>query len=428
MKLRILSSFLATTLTLATGCAEGPIEPVEDGNSKADQISGRDDPSGLLGNAERRLAKLVTEAEVGESFGVPREETPYPDTYWPMVDDGIAVEWMEKDGTECFTANECADPELSPLEKLLSITNPSAIASAKAWEIKNHGSEVPNVASWFGHCPGWVANAILNGPVTAPVFVRGSALGLEKCPEGEPGCVRFEIGDVNALGAEIHEGAFSRFIGARCDTEPTEIKRDEFGRIVRDGRGCKGLNAGSMLILMGNRLKNDQTPFAIDAQEEFTTDQIWNQPAYKYTVNKFGALTESEAANLVASGGASKTGDQNRYLWNNLAAGFVFIDFTLHWVTETSGPNTTVVNGADSSNSTRMVAVIELDKDASNDDAKVIGGEYLDDESVGASRLSNHPFAWIPLDAGPEFRHNPFVKNAHVKQLLAIAKEARETN
>jgi hypothetical protein len=251
--------------------------------------------------------------------------------------------------------------------------------------------------------------------------------GLEACEPGDETCTRFEIGDVNALGAEAHEGARSRFIGARCDTEPADIERDEFGRIVRNGKGCKGLNAGSMLIVLGNRLKKEQKPFAIDAQNEFTTEQIWNQPAFRYTVNRYEELTEAEAANLVTSGGASKEGDFDDYPFNDNAEGFALVDFTLHWVSETFGPNLQQVSGTETARTTRMVAVIELDRSVSDPDAEIIGGEYLDDGSVGADRLRVAPFAWVALDVGFDFRHNPFVKGADVKQLLAIAENAEPT-
>lgn len=403
-----------TAALLASACAVEDSEPADEmtdgAGGKADQISGNDDPSGLLSGAERRLAALVTAADVGKTFGVDDDAIPYPDTYWPMVDNGIAVEWMPG--------------QPSPLAKLVGLTAPASVQQAIDWEIQHHGSKVPGVADWFGHCPGWVAAATLNKPVTGPVWVKKGAGGLEKCAAGDAGCTKFEIGDVNAIAAELHEGAVSRFIGARCDTDPSDIQRDEFGRIVRNGTGCKGLNAGAMLITMGNLMKMQQKPFAIDAQNEFNTEQIWNQPAYRYTVNRFKALSESEAANLVASGGAATTGVNNDYIWNTSAGGFVFLDVTLHWVSETPGPNTTVVSGAETTRTTRMVSVIELDRAASDPAAVVIGGEYLDDARVGANRLRNAPFAWLALDVGPDFRHNPFVTGTAGKQLLEIAASA----
>ena len=425
------TSALVAGLILA-GCASAPTDEgtasgttpagLDEAGGKADQINGSDDPSGLLGSgAERRLSQLISGADIGQSFGVPEDEIPYPDTYWPMVDNGIAVEWLEMSGEPCDERNGCDDPQPSPLEKFVAMTNPNAVQEAVAWETANHGLDVPGVADWFGHCPGWVATAMLYPPVQNAVWVRNTGLQLEKCEEGEEDCTKFEIGDVNALGAEAHEGARSRFIGARCDTDPADVERDEFGRIVRNGSGCKGLNAGAMLIVMGNRLKIDGEPFAIDAQNEFTTEQIWNQPTFRYTVNDYEALTESEAANLVATGGDSRQGDRDVYPFNSNAEGFVLVDVSLNWVTETSGPNLTPVSGADSFRTTRMVAVIELDADPSNPDAEIIGGEYIDDGSVGADRLRVAPFAWIAEDAGPDFRHNPFVRANTVKQLLALA-------
>lgn len=423
-----LPSALVLGLVILGGCSadstfDPGAEPVEDmAGGKADQINGADDPSGLLGDAERRLGQLVTAADIGQSFGVDESEVPYPDTYWPMIDDGVAVEWLEKSGGKCSTFNECDDPQPSPLEKLVSLTDPTKVQDAIAWEVKNHGTDVPGVASWFGHCPGWVATAMLYPPMPGPLWVKSDGLGFTKCEAGDPECTKFEIGDLNAIGAEAHEGAKSRFIGARCDTEPSEIERDEFGRIVRNGKGCKGLNAGALLIVMGNRLKMEKKPFAIDAQNEGNTEQIWNQPAFRYTVNDFETLTELEAANLVATGGESRTGDQDEYIWNADAQGFALIDVSLNWVTET-GPNLTPVSGLSSFRTTRMLAVIELDGEATDPEAEIIGGEYLDDPSIGANRLRVAPFVWIALDSGADFRHNPFVKANKVEQLLELALE-----
>ena len=444
-----LAMTLAVGSMLAIGCTGAEDDGSNDnGGDKADQIDGRDDPSGLLGPAERRLAMLISSADVGQSFGVPDEKAPYPDTYWPMGGDdiapdgnGIAVEWVNKDGTQCFQRNDCDDPAPSPLAKYTAMVDPANLQAAIDWEVENHGTGRAGVLSWFGHCPGWVASTLLHLPVTEPLSVSFDGQKFAPCTRGSD-CTKFEIGDINALSAEIHEGAQSRFIGARCDTEFEEDEaddsididslRDEFGRIVRNGTGCKGLNAGAMLILMGNRLKNDQLPFAIDAQNEFNTEQIWNQPAYRYTVNRFRTLTRSQATHLVASGGESETSSSlsgDEYIFNSNAKGWAFVDFTLHWVTETA-PNVSVISGVDSTNTTRMVAVIELDADPFEFSAEIIGGEYLDDASVGADRLRVAPFAWIALDSASEngSRHNPFVSPALVKQLLTMTDAASAGN
>ena len=100
--------------------SETPFEGSDTPQGKADQISGRDDPSGLLANAERRLAQLVTADDVDTTFGVDDNKVPYPDTYWPMVDNGIAVEWLEQTGEECEEFNDCRRPQMSPLEKFMN--------------------------------------------------------------------------------------------------------------------------------------------------------------------------------------------------------------------------------------------------------------------------------------------------------------------
>jgi hypothetical protein len=171
---------------------------------------------------------------------------------------------------------------------------------------------------------------------------------------------------------------------------------------------------------MGNQLKMNQKPFAIDAQSPFTTDQIWNQPAFRYTVNDFKSLTEAEAANLVATGGASRFGSQHDYIFNPNANGFALLDVSLHWVTE-RGPNLEMVPGISSARKTRMLAVIELDRSFFDPNAEIIGGEYLDDPSIGADRLRVAPFAWIAVDMGPDSAHNPFVRGDQVKELLELA-------
>lgn len=422
---RLAAWMVSVSVVGAAACGGDSELVVEDyADGKADQISGRDDPSGLLANAERRLAQLISPQDVGETFGLADENAPYPDTYWPMVDDGIAVEWLEKSGSKCSSTNACSDPAPSPLAKYMMLADPANLDEAVAWEVKNHGKDVKDVKDWFGHCPGWAAAAQMHTPIQGPTaFASDGAGGVRLCEAGEPGCVVFEIGDMNALMAEVFNNARSRFIGARCDTEPADIERDEFGRIVRTGKGCQGLNAGAMFLVASNLLKLDKKAFNIDAQNEFNTEQIWNQPAYRYTVHGFEHLSESEAANLVATGGESRTGAHDDYLWNSNAEGFALVDFDLHWITETAGPNLRVVSGTSQTKKTRMLAVIELDADPSDPSAEIIGGEYLDDATTGADRLRVQPFAWVAFDVGPDDGggHNPFVKGQLVKEMIALS-------
>jgi hypothetical protein len=201
-------------------------------------------------------------------------------------------------------------------------------------------------------------------------------------------------------------------------------KRDKDGRIQPDqgGGGCDGLNSGSLMIVLAHRMKDMHMAFALDAQNPANTDQIWNQPAYRYTVNDFQELNAHEATKLVGKG--------TTYRWNRDAKGFAFVDVSIHWVTE-HGPNKTAFSGTDSTKDMRLTAVLELDKPASDKTAKIIGGEYVADEQDGTDRLEVPPFVWIPVDVGAENldtnvdgdHHNPYVKPSFVKQLIALGVE-----
>src|SRR5438067_482607 len=74
-------------------------------------IPPEDDPSILIPGADTRLADNIDASEVGKTFGVPDDAVPYPDTYWPFVDEGIDAQWNG------------VDP--SPLEKYMGVTYPA---------------------------------------------------------------------------------------------------------------------------------------------------------------------------------------------------------------------------------------------------------------------------------------------------------------
>jgi hypothetical protein len=340
---------------------------------------------------------------------------PYPDTYWPFTSEGVDAKW------------NWSDQSASPLEKYMSLANAAQVADAKNWEHNNHGSGVPGVSGWWGHCPGWTGAAMANAPIQHAVNAASDGNGnLVACNAGDAGCVKFEIGDLNALMAEVYVDGQSSFIGARCDTAPSSVVRDANGRITQEG--CDGVNPGSLVIIASTLMKQQLLPFAIDAQNDFNTDQIWNQPAYRYTMNRFQPLTQAQAANLVVNGALD--GSETQYRWNDQAQGFALVDLTLSWVSE-RGPNTDVVSGAQSTRQTRMVAVLELDKDASDSSAQILGGEYVADSANGTSRLSVPPFLWTIQGPGPEDldpsvggnNHNPYVKPSLVAQLIALGQK-----
>lgn len=399
--------WLVGIATVSLGCGTPPQDDDRTAaTQEPDRIGAYEDPGRLLPGASSRLSDDIGRDDVGATFGTDDGHIPYPDTYWPFVLGGIDQPWS---------------PEATPLEKYMRVADPAHFREAKRWEHDHHGKGAPHLESWNGHCDGWTAAAMTTSPIRHPVDARPDGRGgVEPCDPGGPDCTRFEIGDVNALAAEVYLDADVRFIGARCDKKPADIRRNTYGRIVRDGSGCHGLNPGALLVVLAQQMKRRHRPLAIDAQTDFQTDQVWNQPAYRYTVHRFEALTTSEAANLVATG--RRDGRRTKYEWDPRAAGFVFVDIGIRWVRE-HGPNFDVVSGASSTGETRFVAVIELDAPPSDPAARIIGGEYLNDESVGADRLTVPPFVWTAERVEPEAParvRNPYVNPGVVERLIRL--------
>lgn len=390
-------------------CAEAAPEEEEEA-AGAVAIAAFEDPQKLLGEVSMRLADNVETRDVGQTFGVPDAQVPYPDTNWPMVNDGIAAQWNGETP--------------SPLTKYMGLADPANLFAAYEWNSVHAGTRYArDPKPWFGICHGWTAASILEAPLKHGVWAKLEGEEVVACKEGATDCLHFEIGDINALMATIYTTAKSSSIGARCDTRPEEIRYDAHGRVTN--KGCRGLNPGALLVVLRHRLKRDQKPLAINDQHGGTTDEINNQPAYRYTVNRFERLTEAEAANWVARG-TSRGSSRAKYRWNPEAKGFAFVDLSVHWV-DFVGPHRTAVSGLDYTKRTRMTAVIELDRDAHDPDSKIIGGELVKDDDVRTNRLLNHPFVWIPTELGedklPGMGRNPYVKSAVVKQLMKLARE-----
>jgi Transglutaminase elicitor len=404
---------------LALAACSAPPAPGPDalGDAKeAVRIGAYERPEALVEGASRRLADVITAEDVGQDFGVSEGRVPYADTYWPFVLGGTNAVWNPRG----------RDPR-PPITKYMLVTNPYELMEAESWELQFHGPLEPGVTTWHGHCPGWSAAATTNAPILHPVLAGSDGRGgLIPCREGESGCVRFEIGDVNALMAEIYlDGPYS-LIGATCNIPPYAVPRDMFGRVL--ARGCDGVNAGSLLVTAATLLKRHRVPFTIDLQKPTTTDQIWNQPTFAYHVYDFHPIPGSEAVSLVERGTAGgSAGRSVRYPWNPAARGFAFVDLGLRFVGE-HGPNVTVFPGTKSTYELRMSAVIELDADPSDPRASIVGGEYLDLPENHANRLDVAPYLWVSRGPGPEVlppyvggdHHNPFVRPSLVRRLMAL--------
>src|SRR5947209_14855204 len=121
-------AFTAAALT-PVACSSTPPDRAEaiDRTSEPDAIGSNEHPDIVIPGATSLLAKNLTAADVGQTYGVDDDHVPYPDTYWPFDDDGIAAQWED---------------EPSPLAKYMALEDPTHADDARNWEIDNHGSKV----------------------------------------------------------------------------------------------------------------------------------------------------------------------------------------------------------------------------------------------------------------------------------------------
>lgn len=148
--------------------------------------------------------------------------------------------------------------ELSPLDKfalaqyLKGETYPNPFY-APAWELLNHYS--PAGGSWWGHCNGWSAAAILNfEPTQDAVNTIG---GVE---------FRFTAADQKGLLSETHYSSLSHFFGARY---------------YKEGDDRADLTPAAFHRIIGFYLRDQQVPLVFDTD---SGEQVWNFPAYGATV------------------------------------------------------------------------------------------------------------------------------------------------
>jgi hypothetical protein len=131
----------------------------------------------------------------------------------------------------------------------------SGQGGAVSWERSHHGSSVPGVQSWWGHCNGWAAAAVLY-------------------PEPRAARSGFEVAEQKALLSEIAMEVGATFFGRRHDgannaSSPTfrDVHPNQFFLVLLNyvGRGL---------------------PIVID---RYTGNQVWNHPVVGYRVEPFAS-------------------------------------------------------------------------------------------------------------------------------------------
>ena len=162
--------------------------------------------------------------------------------------------------------------ELSPLDKWAlyeylsgnSYPNPFY---ASAWEVLNHYS--PGGGSWWGHCNGWAAAAILtNEPREAQTYQAG---GHD---------ITFTTADLKGLLTESYYSQNSHFYGARYNGEEQDIA---------------DLYPDAFHKIMTFYVRDRGVPLVFDTSADAA---VWNYPAYAYEMT-ITETTDADATDLV---------------------------------------------------------------------------------------------------------------------------------
>ena len=142
--------------------------------------------------------------------------------------------------------------ELSPMDKLALAEHLSGTVSHNsfylpAWELLNHHS--PG-SSWWGHCNGWAAAAIL---IDEPREDVTTTIG------GVP--LTFTHADIKGLMSEAHYATYSHFYGERYDGPEDDIS---------------DLSPKAFHQLVTYYLRDQGIPLVFDTSAD---EQVWNYPA-----------------------------------------------------------------------------------------------------------------------------------------------------
>ncbi|HKA86134.1 MAG TPA: hypothetical protein VKE22_00660 [Haliangiales bacterium] len=186
------------------------------------------------------------------------------------------------------------------------------------------GSVKRCIPTWWGICHGWAPYAVTEPQAKRPV--------VRTAPDGTQ--VTFYPGDLEALMSLVYTNVDSKFVSQRCNRAPaggygTTVHTDNGGRIVESE--CRDCNPGSWHILVTNLMGVRKQGFVID---QTSTDEVWNQPAWKYAVvnAKNGQLLEigKDDANAMLGRSMSMTellpsttlakGDAKSGVWTATAA------------------------------------------------------------------------------------------------------------
>lgn len=315
----------------------------------------------------RRLDDLPREGEV------PDAKKPLPGGYYPEQGGGTNVAMV---GGK------------SPLQKYDEAFHGGQNKAAQ-WEIDKHTGG----PDWAGHCNGYSAAAQRHPKEPSKPVVRGG--------------VTFDPRDIKALMAEIHMNADYEFLGGnRCDREgnvPGPGSRTD-PKVMNE---CEDINPGTLHAAVVNWIGRMHHTVIMD---EFSGDQVWNYPLFKYQVVTQEAITKAQAKQLVIG---QASGD---YIFNPAAVKFVNIRTKLFFG---AAQRHEVLGGRDAQNRVippgemELTYVLEL-----NGEGEILGGEW-----TGQSQTKHPDFLWVALPPlqpnGTRYMGNEHLSNTEVIKMWA---------
>lgn len=353
------------------------------------------------------------------------EIVPWPDTYWPMMEDGYNQRWQ---GSSTLSPVELYDrafnnwvPEggFDAYLQLIRFSSPGVAYEGEyyerygksarwahvkggnylarvltspdgdpLWDPESHQENIEwgGIEEWWSHNHAWAAAAIMAPEPQDAVTLNG---------------VTFEVADIKALINATYEGGGSLFLGSRCNAK--EVQRDGHGRIIDPE--CRDVNPGAFHVVILNHMGMRKRSFIIDATYNF---EVWNQPVRDYQIQRQEEVSLEAALELLG-----RT-DVSGYPYNRDAKRFVHVKMKLRYVVAASASKEPYLPDIDDYTRTHHYNyLLEL-----KDDGDIDGGEWIEDQP--------HPdFMWAPI--GPSdvresgFEGETIITVANVQQLIELS-------
>lgn len=304
-------------------------------------------PEALGFAIERRLDQLPRRGQA--------EVVPWSGWWWPMRADGTA-----------------AGGASSPLGKY---SRAFGLGDAPVkWEREHHGTAGGRKPeSWWGHCNGWAAAAILEPVPQRDVEHNGVVL----TPTDLSGLLCSAYFGCHALGLD------ERY----ADTDTPQV--DSFGRPV--DRAYRDINPAVLHLLAGNRIGVDKRAFVADISPG---SQVWNHPVWAFEIENLRELRDGAAAVEEIT---ART-HSGAYPFNPAAARF-FAVTARYRITLGQNGVAPPTNQDTQQCSTWVKYDYVLETDA---EGRILGGEWVRDSRT------NHPdFCWVPLTPSSSYTVTP---------------------